>query len=281
MPTTTQLRRTVALSRAGLLVAIVCWLAGALPAVAQVGRAAGSEPAAPSRAALRFLTDNDFPPFHFLDEEGVLTGFNVDIAQAICLELGAACEVQAKAWDQLLPALAHREADAVIASHAVTPRLLADYGVSERYFHNVGRFAAQRSQSIQTVTPEALDGRRIAVARGTPHEGYLRAFFRDSQVQTFETVELARDALVAGKADFLFDDGASLVFWLAGTLSKACCHVVGGPFFEPRFFGDGVGIVVRKNDLELRAQINQALDRVRASGRYDELVLKYFPIRAF
>lgn len=263
------------------LAIIVLVTVGAAIAQAQGSRPQPTDAVPTTRAALRFLTDNDFPPFHFLDEEGVLTGFNFDLAQAICLELAAACDVQAKAWDDLLPSLGRREADAVIASHATTPRLLADFWVSERYFYNVGRFAAQRGPAPPAVTPETLDGKRVAVARGSPHETYLRAFFRDSQVQVFETVELARDALVAGKVDFLFDDGASLVFWLAGTLSKACCQAVGGPFYEPRFFGDGAVIVVRKDDQQLRVQINQALERTRASGRFEELLAKYFPGRAF
>jgi len=234
-----------------------------------------------TRAAIRFTTDSDYPPFHFVDEEGILTGFNVDVAQAVCLELAAACDVQAKSWDDLLPALRRRETDAIIASHAVTPRLLSEFAVSDRYFPNVGRFAVRRPSSLTSITPEGLDGKRVGVARGTPHESYLRAFFRDSSVQTFETVELARDALVSGSVDLIFDDGTSLIFWLTGTLSRACCELAGGPYYEPRYFGDGAAIVVRKGDGELLGQINRALDRVRASGRYDELLSKYFPARIF
>ena len=35
-------------------------------------------------AKLRFITDSDYPPFHYFDEVGALTGFNVDLARAIC-----------------------------------------------------------------------------------------------------------------------------------------------------------------------------------------------------
>ena len=92
---------------------------------------------------------------------------------------------------------------------------------------------------------------------------------------------MARDAVITGTADLLFDDGISLVFWLNGTASKACCEFKGGPFMEPRYFGDGVGILLNKDDPLLKPQINAALKRIRDSGRYEELILRYFPLRAY
>jgi polar amino acid transport system substrate-binding protein len=55
----------------------------------------------------------------------------------------------------------------------------------------------------------------------------------------------------------------------------------GGPYYEPKYFGDGVGVVVPKKDQQLKGLINQALARIRASGRYEELLLRYFPNRVF
>ncbi len=69
-------------------------------------------------------------------------------------------------------------------------------------------------------------------ARGTAHEAFLKAFFRDSPLVIYENADLAREALAAGKADFLFDDGISLAFWLNGTLSRQCCEMRGGPFWN-------------------------------------------------
>ncbi len=119
------------------------------------------------------------------------------------------------------------------------------------------------------------------MARGTAHEAYLRAFFRDSSIQPFENVDLARDALVGGKVDYLFDDGISLAFWLNGTLSKQCCEFRGGPFLEPKFFGDGIAIAVPRKDPQIRQLLNAALKRVRQSGRIEELVQRYFPLKVY
>ena len=233
------------------------------------------------RVAIRFLTDSDYPPFNYFDEDNVLTGFNVDVARAICLELAAACDIQVRGWNELMPALRRGEADAVIASHAVTATALNAVDFTDRYYHPAARFAGKRGQARLDVTPEGLEGKKIAVTKGTAHEAYLRAFFRDSAIRAFETSELARDALMTGSVDLLFDDGVSLVFWLNGTASRACCEFKGGPFGEPKYFGDGVGIAVNREDVQLKMQINGALKKLRESGRFEELLLRYFPLRAF
>jgi polar amino acid transport system substrate-binding protein len=248
----------------------------------QVDPAAGSEPQPLARrVAIRFLTDNDFPPFNYLDDDNSLIGFNVEIARALCLELAAACDIQARPWDQLLPTLRRGETDAVIASHAVTPKLLSEFAVTDRYYHTPARFAARRGGPARVFTPEGLEGAKISVAKGTAQEAYLRAFFTLSAIQSFENVELARDAVVTGAADALFDDGIALVFWLNGTASKACCEFKGGAFAEPKYFGDGIGITVQKADVQLQGLLNAGLKRLRDTGRFDELVMRYFPLRAY
>ena len=240
-----------------------------------------SEEQQPRRVVVRFLTEGDFPPFNYLDEDGVLNGFNVDLARTLCNEIGAACDIRVRPWDELLVALQRGEADAVIAGHSVTSDALLAVDFTDRYFQTPGRFAAKTSMEKGDVAPDLLDGRSIAVARGTPHEAFLKTFFRDSRVQVFETAELAREAVLQGKSDYVFDDGIGLAFWINGTLSRRCCELRGGPFFEPRYFGDGLAIAVPRNDPQIKALLNAALHKVRASGRFEELVSRYFPHRVF
>lgn len=262
-------------------ICLAAWLsAPGLPAAAQ-GPAEAGDREPPRRVAIRFLTESDFPPFNYFDEDNLLTGFNVDVARAVCLEINAACDIQVRPWAELLPALRKGEADAVIASHTVSPNRLKLVEFSEPYYFTPARFAAKRQLAALDVTPEGLEGRKIAVAKRTAHEAYLRAFFRDSSIRTYETVELARDALVTGAVDLLFDDGIGLAFWLNGTTSKACCEFRGGPFAEPKYFGDGIGIAVKRDDAQLKGLIDGALRRMRQSGRYEELLLRYFPLRVF
>jgi polar amino acid transport system substrate-binding protein len=233
------------------------------------------------RVVVRFLTESDFPPFNFYDEEGALVGFNVDVARAICLELETACDIKVRPWEELMPALTRGEADAVIASHAITPEALASVDFTDRYFYTPGRFAGKLGGDEIDMTPEGLEGKRIGVAKGTAHEAFLRAFFRSSAISDYETADLARDALLQNEIDFVFDDGISLIFWLHGTASKRCCEMKGGPYLEPKYFGDGIAVAVPKNDQQIKMLINGALARLRADGRLDELVERYFPVKVY
>lgn len=270
-------------SRLTLAMAIamaICW--HTLPGAAQSPAAQGAPPAdAPRRVVIRFLTEGDFPPFNYLDDEGVLSGFNVDLARALCLEIGAACDIKVRPWDELFLALRRGDADAVIAAHNVTTAALQQVDFTDRYFHTPGRFVAQSSSPEIDLDPEALEGNSIGVARGSAHEAFVKAFFRGSRIRPYETAELAREALQEGKVDYVFDDGISLAFWLNGTLSRRCCAFRGGPYLEPKYFGDGLAIAVPRNDPQIRILLDEALQKLRASGRFEELVTRYFPYRVF
>jgi polar amino acid transport system substrate-binding protein len=266
-------------------IATVAWL-NVSPAPAQSpADSVIAPPVAPGASArrfvIRFLTDSEFPPFHYYDEDGVLTGFDVDLARAICIEAGTQCDIRALAWNDLLPALRKGDGDAIIAAQRVTAPLVKDFDVTDRYFHTTAWFAGPRGGARQAITPELLERRRIAVARGSPHEAYLRTFFRESAIETMDTVEQAREAVRLGRADLVFDDGIGLVFWVNGSLSQECCELKGGPYFEPRFFGDGLAMTVQRDDGDLKRLLNRSLDRLRRNGRYEELILRYFPNRIF
>jgi len=233
------------------------------------------------RVVVRFLTEGDYPPFNFYDEDGTLVGLNVDLARAICMELNTACDIKVRPWGELLLALRRGEADAVIAAHAVTPQSLAEVDFTDRYFQTPGRFAARRGDETTDITPETLESKRIGVAKNSPHEAFLRTFFRSSAIQAYENSDLARDALIQGQVDYIFDDGIGLIFWLHGTASKRCCELKGGPYLEPKYFGDGIAIAVPKTDSQIKTLINGALARLRGNGRLDELVERYFPVKVY
>lgn len=279
------LRRTRRGGRAAAVATLVLGLLAlspaALPQAPKTAPGAAEPERSGRRPVMRFLTTSDFPPFNYLDEDGVLTGFHVDLARAICLEINTPCEVTARPWEELLTAVARRQGDAVIAGHMVSARAMATVEFTDRYFFTPGRFVGRRAGPPLEITPSGLSSTRIAVTKGTTHEAYLQSFFPDSAIVALETQELARDALMGAKADLLFDDGISLVLWINGEASKGCCDLKGGPYLEPKYFGDGIAIAVARNDWQLRGDLNTALRKLRASGRFEELVLRYFPYRVF
>jgi polar amino acid transport system substrate-binding protein len=231
--------------------------------------------------SIRFLTDLDYPPFDYAGPDGNPTGFNVDLARLICDEIKVACTIQARPFAALLEALNDNRGDAAIASIAPTAetRRLADF--TDPYYRTPARFAARRDYPIGDVVPERLEGKKVGVVAGTAHEAYLKAMFTEAEVRSYPTAEAARDALRQMEVDLLFDDGIALAFWLNGTDSGGCCAFRGGPFLESRFFGEGVGIAVKRGNDLLRQSLNWALFQLWEKGSFTDLWLRYFPISPF
>ncbi len=156
--------------------------------------------------------------------------------------------------------------------------LFGEVDFTDRYYSTPARFAARTGNTIGEISVAELQGRKIAAVQGTAHEAFLRDFFEGAKILSYPTPAEARAALKNGEADLLFDDGISLMFWIQGTDSARCCEFKGEGYSEPRYFGDGVGIAVKKGNTRLRAVLDYALARVKASGRYEELMLRYFPL---
>lgn len=227
--------------------------------------------------SIRFLTDDDYPPMHFMTEDGRLAGFNVDLARAVCDVLNVACTIQARRWDTLLDALREGRGDAVVASMRATPQLRASHALSRPYLRTPGRFVAKSPAAPET-TPESVAGRSVAVVAGSAHEAYVRTFFPAAALKPFEDLDKAITGFVRGEADYVFGDGLTLAIWLNGTDGARCCGFAGGPFTESRWFGEGVVIVMRRNETVLRRAVDYALQRIAETGQHAELYLRYFPV---
>jgi polar amino acid transport system substrate-binding protein len=231
--------------------------------------------------SIRFLTDLEYPPFDYAGPDGNPTGFNVDLARLICDEIKVACTIQARPFGTLLEALNDNRGDAVIASIAPTAetRRLADF--TDPYYRTPARFVARRDYPAGDVVPEKLEGKKVAVVAGTAHEAYLKAMFTEAEVRSYPTAEAAREALRQKEVDLLFGDGIALALLLNGTDSGGCCAFRGGPFLESRFFGEGVGIAVKRGNDLLRQTLNWALFQLWEKGSFTDLWLRYFPISPF
>ncbi len=275
---------------AGLLrtLALVCVLALCLPGagVAQEGESA---PAAPKGSdvrrpkpdyqdveRIRFLTDSDYPPFNYYDEEGALTGFNGDLDRAVCDELIVECDVVPLDWAELVPTLKREEADAVIASIRPSKQTLEELDFTEAYYHTPARFIMRKGE-FEEATQDALEDKKIGVLANSAHQAFLADFFSESEVVPFDRASKAMEALKEGDVDRMFGDGISLMFWVHGTTAQNCFAFLGGPFTESRYFGEGIGIAVLRGNRKMRQVLDYGLARVRASGRYEELLLRYFP----
>lgn len=225
--------------------------------------------------SIRFLTTADFPPFNYRDDNGTLVGFNVDLAQAICENLSISCTIQAWPWDQAAKALEDNLGDALIAGLAITPDNGKSFDFSSIYMMLPGRFVT-RLDDTAGFNPVALAGKTVAVRRDSTHEEFVRRYVQGANIAEYDSEPEALDALRVGKADAYFGDALRASFWLNS--HTTCCDFAGEAYFRPDLFGEGLAVAVPAGNDAVRLAINYGLTRLKRSGVYDQLYLRWFPV---
>ena len=131
---------------------------------------------------LRFLATLDFPPFSYLDSANHLTGFNVDLARALCdvLEIADRCQIQAMPWEELQTALKKGQGEAVIAGIAASEPARGTMIFSRPYMRMSARFAVNSKTPLRPPQGGGFGDSVIGVAAGSSHEKMLRAYFPKS-----------------------------------------------------------------------------------------------------
>ncbi|WP_209008556.1 transporter substrate-binding domain-containing protein [Roseibium polysiphoniae] len=226
---------------------------------------------------IQFLASDDFPPFVFRDASGRLTGFNVDLSRAICIELGSSCSLRIKEFEALVPALVEEEGDAIIAGLAPSPGLSEQLSFSADYLKLPARFVTRKAENAP-FDETAMDGVKIAVEAGSRHERFALKFWPEALLLTYPDLSKARLAVKDGRADAHFGDGLALSIWINSEASQNCCTFAGGPWLEPGYFDTGLSIAMRKQDIERAEAIDYALRQLAQKGTFRELYLRYFPL---
>ncbi len=283
-----RLLRCGRLALAGMLAATVSLIL-ALPVAGQSAQGAGvpgfwdphrriEKPDTGFVRVIRFVTDDAYPPFGFTAPDGTLTGFNVELARAICDELKAPCTIQARRFDTILEAIDKGEADAAIASIAISGETRKRADFTAPYYRTPARFLALKNSAPARMRPETLKGRTVGVVQSSAHEAYLKAFFPGASAKTYANLSTLLGALKSNEVNIVFADGVSLATWLAGPDAGICCEFRDGPFTESAYFGEGAGIAVKSGNAPLRHALNYALMRISERGVYADIYLKYFPV---
>jgi arginine/ornithine transport system substrate-binding protein len=227
---------------------------------------------------LRIAMEGQFPPFEELDQSGRLKGFNVDIANALCVQMRTRCELQRFAWDDLIPALQERRTDLILASMSITEERLAQVDFTQRYAHTPAFFFAREGTVNEVIiTPRRLAGKRIGVQRETTYDRFLAARYeKHLPIVRFASAAETYQALQRGEVDLVLDDAVSGYFGFLQSERGKGFERVGNAVQAPKFFGKGQGIAVRKGDEALRARLDQALVAILDNGVYRRIERQYF-----
>jgi ABC-type amino acid transport substrate-binding protein len=89
---------------------------------------------------IRLATEGYYAPFNYIDESGKLAGFDVDIGNALCKEMGADCEFVQQDWDNLIPSLLEGKYDVIVASMSITEEREEKVSFTIPYYSNMLTF---------------------------------------------------------------------------------------------------------------------------------------------
>ena len=224
---------------------------------------------------VRIGVEGAYPPFSWTDQNGDVVGFDVDVAKAMCAEMQVTCELVKQDWDGIIPALLARKYDAIIAAMSITEERKRKVSFTEKYGQSPNRFVAPKAQSYE-FTPEGLKGLKVGVQRATTHDKYVSDNYgKDVKVVRYGSADEAYLDLKAGRLDMIMADGLAIQDGLLNKDGGDAYQFVGPSVVDRRWFGEGMGIAIRKQDKELVQMFNQAIDAVQESGVYEQLSMKY------
>ncbi len=230
---------------------------------------------AASAADLTICVEGAYAPFSETAADGSIVGFDIDIANALCAEMGKTCEMAKTDWDGIIPALLEKKCDAIVASMSITEDRKQVIDFTARYYQTPAKFAAKAGVDWVD-TNDGLAGKTVGVQRGTIHQAYLEGEYPDVELQLYASQDEAYLDLVAGRIDAVMADSIAVDDGFLKTEGGAGFAFFGGDHAVVKYHGEGAGIGVRKEDTELRDALSAAIDKIRASGTYQKINAKYF-----
>ncbi|MCX8957353.1 transporter substrate-binding domain-containing protein [Erwinia psidii] len=219
--------------------------------------------------ALRFATNATNPPFEFLNKDNQLVGFDIDLAKALCQRMQSECVFINNDFTQLLPSLRFARYDAVISGVDITDERLKQVDFTQPYLVNSGSIVAMKNR-YNSITQ--LKGKRVGVGGETTQQAYLQSKWPDIIPVVYDNYDNALLDMHNGRLDGIFGDTPAVKQLLKINPQLA---MVGDPIIDSNYFGQGLGIAVRKGNDQLLKQLNDALQPLKEDGTLQRLTMRW------
>ncbi len=245
--------------------------------------------------SIRIGTEGAYPPWNAKDESGKLIGFEVELANWLCIYMQADCTLVEQDWDGMIPGLIMRKYDAIMAGMSITDERMKTINFSQGYADEVASLAVMKGSPLEGMdTPKAINlstgggdvkkalktltaalaGKTIGVQTATIHQNFLESGDVGSvKVRTYKTQDEVNLDLAAGRIDAAL---AAAVAFTDYAEKSGKPVVLVGPTFSGGAFGNGVGVGIRKDDTDLLKRFNKAINTARKNGKISELAIKWF-----
>ncbi|MBT2667598.1 transporter substrate-binding domain-containing protein [Bacillus sp. ISL-4] len=221
-----------------------------------------------AQKVIRVAGDNNFPPFEYLSDSGIYTGFNVDIMNAISIETGIRFEYYPMPWNEAVQAMRSGRVDAIQGMKYNQEREEI-YDFSAPYFtSSQGIFVLKDNMYIRKI--EDLKGRKVAVQKGDVASGLLSKVDRLQLVETNNQQE-AVQLLIDGKVDAFIGNRITGQYFLQKNEQQSLIKIVGESLDTTNY-----AVAVMPKNKELLTLFNQAISQIKKDGTYEKIEKKWF-----
>jgi polar amino acid transport system substrate-binding protein len=227
---------------------------------------------------VRIGSEGARPPYNYL-ENNELAGFEIDLARDLCGRMKVSCSFIAQEWDGLIPGLLEHNYDAIMAAMEITGEARKKIAFTKPYIRMPSAFMILKQGATLDTSPAGLSGKTIGVEAHGAHEAYLEDVYERSDIRPYATLEEAILDLAEERLDAVIGDKDSIAEFMKTRKEAQCCVLGGNVPRDPAYFGDGIGIGLRKEDADLQAMFEKALDACMADGTLDRITAKYFDFK--
>ncbi len=221
------------------------------------------------------IAGEPYPPFTEKSPDGKWSGFEIDLANAICTSISAKCTFVETAWDGIIPALNTKKIDVIFNSMSITPEREKIIAFSVPYYYTPVVVLGGKNLKLAGIKPEDLKGKTIGVQTSTPNADYLKKYYQKAvKIRIYNTQDDVNADLVAGRIDLQVADETGIYDFLktpeASKIEKK------GLLPKDPMFGPGIGAGIRKQDADLKKKFDEAIKTIYSSGEFKKIQAKYF-----
>jgi octopine/nopaline transport system substrate-binding protein len=244
---------------------------------------------------IKIGTEGAYPPWNSKDASGSLIGFEVELAEVLCKNMGHECTIVEQDWDGMIPALQGKKFDAIMAGMSITEERKKVIAFSQGYADEVASLAVMKGSSLEGMkTPAgislskrnsdakkalktikgALAGKTVCTQVGTIHQNLLQSGdVGVVKVRVYKTQDEVNLDLTSGRCDVAL---AAAVAFTDYAEKSGKPVVLVGPTLSGGVLGNGVGVGIRQADTKLMKAFNKAIDKARKDGDISRIATKWF-----
>ena len=226
------------------------------------------------------IATEPYPPFSVPDASGNYSGWEIDIAKAICAQAKLDCEIVATAWDGIIPALLSNKIDVVAASLSITSDRKRVIDFSDKYYQSGASVIGSKKANFSS-TPGELDNKIIGLQAASIHVKFAKKYYPNATIKEYQSQDEANQDLYSGRIDATQADALTLESFLNSEQGKNCCNLKGMAVNDEALLGEGIGFGLRKGNPKLKEQLNNAISAIRKNGTYDQISQSYFSFNIY